>query len=362
MSGHFRLLDGLRGVAAIAVVAYHFGGRADLPYLQPRGYLAVDFFFVLSGFVLAHAYGERLRTTLTATRFVGQRMIRLLPMLVVGTLCGAVIEFWRPWTGGATSHFEQVIIAAVLGCLALPLPVSTSMEQTIFPINGPAWSLFFELIANFIFIIAARATFPRAAALTVMLIGGVGIADYSWISGTMDGGALLTNWPFGAPRVCYSFFAGVLVFACHDKIPQVPGWLSPCLLVAIFLVPVGPGDLGAGFDLPIVLILFPLMVASAARCQPQGFWLRACRLSGDISYPLYAIHYPIVRAVCFLINKHALTTPVRLGLAVATMLLVILMSWLLFRFYDRPVRQYLTNRLWSSRIAGDEASRHAAAV
>lgn len=141
LTRHFQVLDGLRGVAAVAVVAHHFGSRSELPGLVPRGYLAVDFFFVLSGFVLAHAYLGQLQKTLSTTEFLLKRWIRLWPMLLPGTLFGAIMEIWRPTLANPGVHSVQVVVALILGIAAIPLPWQTSMEQMIFPINGPVWSL-----------------------------------------------------------------------------------------------------------------------------------------------------------------------------------------------------------------------------
>ena len=344
-SKHSHMLDGLRGVAALAVVAYHFGGRTMLPFMEARGYLAVDFFFVLSGFVLAYAYGKRLHTTLTSAQFFTQRIIRLFPMLIPGTLFGAIIEIGRPGVGSAVSRLGEIAGVAVLGCLAIPWPFPTSLEYTIFPINGPVWSIFFELLSNVAFVIVARAAFPRVAALLPMLLGGTALAAIVIGFGSIDVGALITNWYGGLPRVLFSFFAGVLVFAYRHKFPSLPGWIFAPVLLALFSLPKGHDLMSGLLDLAIVIAVFPALVGAAANSRAPTRWLWLCVLSGEISYPLYAIHYPIVRAVSFLLGKYHVAVPGRLAAFAITVVVVLVAAWLALRFYDEPVRRYLSRRL-----------------
>jgi peptidoglycan/LPS O-acetylase OafA/YrhL len=355
-SGHFTLLDGLRSVAALAVVAYHFGDRAALPALFPRGYLAVDFFFVLSGFVLAYAYGDRLRTSLAARTYIVHRLIRLLPILVPGAAFGAGIEIWRPGTDLSFGHLLAVAGATILSCLAMPLPIATSMEQAIFPINGPVWSLFFELLASIVFIFVAKSAMPRAAAAILMLVGAAGLAAFAFPSGVSRLGALVINWPGGLPRVLFSFFAGVVVFANRHRIPALRAAIFPCVLVALFMVPTQSNSLDIVIDLLAIIVVFPLLVGSASNSEPAASCVAACALGGDLSYPLYAIHYPIVRAICFVLNKHAVGVPTRLAAIAGGMVTVAAIGWAVFHFYDRPVRRYLTQRLLGKRTRDDRTA------
>jgi peptidoglycan/LPS O-acetylase OafA/YrhL len=342
--GHFALLDGLRGLAAISVVAYHFGSRSNLSLLMPRGYLAVDFFFVLSGFVLAHAYQERLRHQVTAGGFVVRRLVRLLPILIPGAVIGGVIELGRPGVARSLTHLLEIGGISLLSCLAIPWPFATSMEQTIFPINGPVWSLFFELLANFVFVAVAKAARPRLAAWALVVIGGVGMLAYGVVAGTIDVGALLINWPGGLPRVMFSFFAGLLVFAYRDRFPSLPTWLVCGVLVAAFMAPLRHDGLDLLVDLGVAWVVFPMLVGVASNGQVRRCgWL--CAWAGDVSYPVYAIHYPIVRLIGFALVRSSLPVAGRLGLVVVGIGLVTLLGWLALRWYDRPVRRVLMDRL-----------------
>lgn len=348
----FATLDGLRGVAAIAVVAYHFGERAQLPSLFPRGYLAVDFFFVLSGFVVAYAYTQRLQGDLGAFRFLLQRLIRLLPVLIPGALIGAALEFGRPNIGDAAGHFRDIGLATVLGCLAIPWPFPTAMEQTIFPINGPVWSLFFEILANVAFVAVAESLFVRAWSAALAIAGAVGIGLFLHAFGNVDVGALLINWPGGLPRVLYSFFVGVLLSGpdprgLRARLPAVPVWGFPAILLAAFMLPPVPAPADAVIDFALVLLVFPAMVLMATASRPGPGLARVCGVAGALSYPLYAVHYPLVRGICFILLHHSVSEAGRLALAGLTVSGLTLLGWIVFRWYDQPLRRALSRWLLS---------------
>jgi peptidoglycan/LPS O-acetylase OafA/YrhL len=346
----FGTLDGMRGVAAVAVVFYHFGGRTDLRWLLPRGYLAVDFFFVLSGFVLAHAYTRRLQSGLTASRFVAQRLIRLLPVLLPGSLIGAVLEFGRPHVGTMIGHLHEVALATALGFLALPLPLPTSMEQTIFPINGPVWSLFFEIFANIVFIAVAKSLAVRGWSIVLGVAGALGMVLTIHLLGRFDAGPLLIDWLGGFPRVLYSFFVGVLLSGIHARLPAAPVaagliWLFPCLLITTFVVPHISMTADPIIDLGFVLLMFPLLVWFAAGSTASAALSRIFDVAGKLSYPLYAVHYPIVRLIGFVLLHHSVSIAGQLAVVAISVVGLTILGWIVFRFYDQPVRRALTLRL-----------------
>jgi len=171
-------------------------------------------------------------------------------------------------------------------------------------------------------------------------------------AGTVDFGALTFNWAGGLPRVCFSFFAGVLACSWRHRLPAIDSRVILCMVLVIFMIPVQHGAAGAMVDLTAVLLLFPLLIGAASHSDPRGLPRRLCGFFGDISYPLYAIHYPIVRAICFVMNKHALPAPDRVVIGIATIIALTGGSWIIFRFYDRPARRYLTGRLLSPARSG----------
>src|SRR6187402_3617673 len=103
---HFEILDGLRGVAAIAVVTFHFMEWAISDYSKNfigHGFLAVDFFFCLSGFVIAYAYDDRMKQ-LKPGPFLIRRLIRLHPLVVIGSVLGLITFLFDPFGGQAANY------------------------------------------------------------------------------------------------------------------------------------------------------------------------------------------------------------------------------------------------------------------
>ena len=161
---HYELLDGLRGVAALLVVIYHIfeglafaeatnGAGAGLITTLNHGHIAVDFFFILSGFVISYAYDDRWKT-MSMGGFFKRRLIRLHPMLVMGAIVGTITFFiggFEKWDGTVTPT-SWVMIAMLLTMFMIPavpgVPYEVRGNGEMFPLNGPAWSLFFEYIGN----------------------------------------------------------------------------------------------------------------------------------------------------------------------------------------------------------------------
>lgn len=135
----------------MAVVLFHFSDRMDLPFLFNHGYLAVDFFFVLSGFVMTSAYGRRLAgRSMDVGRFYAVRVIRLIPLVLLGTAVSFAVELGRPGVSDAALHIREAVTALVLGSVLLPTPFVSTLQNTLFPLDGPVWSLFFEGLANLV--------------------------------------------------------------------------------------------------------------------------------------------------------------------------------------------------------------------
>ncbi|MGE0829924.1 MAG: acyltransferase family protein, partial [Hyphomonadaceae bacterium] len=154
----FLALDGLRGIAAVAVLLRHFGSAAG-PVRLPESYLAVDLFFLLSGFVLAHAYEQRLRAGMSFWDFLKARFIRLYPLYFLGTAIGAAGAFWLASRNWGHAEFGEMLGSLSFNLAFLP---SAFHEHNPFPYNGPAWSLFYEMLASVIFALAAPLMGPRA--------------------------------------------------------------------------------------------------------------------------------------------------------------------------------------------------------
>lgn len=366
---HYELLDGLRGVAALVVIWYHvFEGFATSPVDQRfnHGYLAVDFFFILSGFVVGYAYDDRWRRrTLTLGGFVKRRLIRLHPMVVLGAVVGAVtfcLQGCVMWDG------TQVALSAVLLSLLLHLFLIPALPGSapeirgngeMYPLNGPTWSLFFEYLGNLLYALFLRRLPTRWLAAFVGLTG-VGLAAFALGNGS-GYGHLGVGWsladnnlPGGLLRLLFAFPMGLLLSRIFRPV-AIRGafWICSAAVILLLALPyAGDGSQPVWnglYDTLCVTVVFPLLVwlgASGRATDPATS--RICRFLGDISYPVYVIHYPFMYLFYAWLWRDARIPfaeawPVAAGLFVG----VILLAWLVLKGYDEPLRRRLTRRFLS---------------
>ena len=279
---HYELLDGLRGVAAMLVILYHFGegfATSAVDQMMNHGYLAVDFFFVLSGFVIGYAYDDRWRNGgMTAWRFMLRRIIRLQPMVVLAVIFGAIaflIQGSVHWDGTPV-QLHSVLIALLLGLVMIPLIPGVDAEVRgngeMFPLNGPSWSLFFEYIGSILYAVILHRLSRRALAAVVAASGiALGACAVCNMSGAyhLGVGWSMAEWGFigGFARVSFSFSAGLLMTRVFRPC-RIRGafWICSAILILILSCPyVGSSDgepsiLNGIYDTVCTLLIFPLVV------------------------------------------------------------------------------------------------------
>lgn len=365
---HYALLDGLRGVAALLVVWYHifegfqFAGNKPVIDFINHGYLAVDFFFILSGFVVGYAYDNRWGKTLTLGGFFRRRLIRLQPMVCMGAVIGAasfLLSGMERWDGTHATLW-LTFLAFVCGCLMLPalpgMPREVRGNGEMFPLNGPCWSLFFEYVGNIVYALFIRRlstrllavlSFALCCALTWFAVtdqSGYGSIGVGW---TVD----RTNILGGMLRMLCPFTMGVLMSRLFKPLRQARGafWTSAALLLIIFHVPYihsdGALSLNGIFEAACIIAVFPLVVWYAASGKTTDIAsTRICRFLGDISYPLYIVHYPLMYAFyMWLIKTRQYTLHETWPAALAAVTASIILAWLCLKLYDMPVRKWLRN-------------------
>lgn len=363
---HYALLDGLRGVAAMLVVWYHvfegfqFAGNKPVIDFINHGYLAVDFFFMLSGFVIGYAYDNRWGKSLTMSGFFRRRLIRLHPMVMLGALIGAIsflLTGMERWDG---THSTLLLTLIALVCSWLMIPALPRMQRDVrgngemFPLNGPCWSLFFEYIGNILYAIIIRRLSTRALAwLTALLCcaltwfavtnqSGYGSIGVGW---TVD----TTNLLGGTLRMLCPFTIGMLMSRVFKPIKNVRGafWICTIILLVLFHVPFidggTPMSLNGIFEAACIICIFPIIVwLGASGTTTDNTSRRICRFLGDISFPLYIVHYPLMYAFyMWLIKTELYTFSETWPIAISTMACSICIAWLSLRFYDEPVRKWL---------------------
>src|SRR6478735_5436023 len=315
---HYQILDGLRGVAAIIVVFFHLaeplaGSRLD--NIINHGYLAVDFFFLLSGFVIGYAYDDRWNK-LTIGGFLRRRFERLQPLIVLGmTLC-AIGFYFTDSTILPLIHSVPVwklIVVMLIGYTILPVPLSLDIRgwEEMHPLNSVGWSLFFEYVANILYAVWIR-KFSKTALSILVVIAAIVLAHLAITNGDVSGGWTL-NVPqvrIGLTRTIYPFFAGLLLSRIAKPTPIKNAFLWCSLLVAIvlYMPRIGGADhlwMNGVYESVCIIIVFPLIVYLGAGgiIQSQSE-RRICKFMGDISYPLYMVHYPLVYFYVAWISNH----------------------------------------------------------
>lgn len=363
---HYELLDGLRGVAALLVICYHiFEGFATSPLDQHfnHGYMAVDFFFILSGFVIGYAYDNRWKTTLTLKGFFKRRLIRLHPMVIMGAFLGAVsycIQGSVKWDGTQVP-FTMVLIALLLNLFLLPVVPGTGADvrgnNEMYPLNGPSWSLFFEYIGNILYALFIRKFSTRA--LTVLVIAAAaGLASFG-ISNLSGYGHLGVGWSMidynllgGFLRLMFSFSVGLLMSRIF-KPAKVKGafWICSAVLAVLFTVPhLGGADrlwINGLYESVCAIMIFPALVwLGASGKTTDKVTSTVCKFLGDISYPLYVVHYPLMYLFYWWLWSGEEKIPFSQAWPVAVVVIIasIILAYLCLRFYDIPLRKWLASR------------------
>lgn len=354
---HFNVLDGLRGVAAIMVVWFHIFEAYATSHLDQRinhGYLAVDFFFMLSGFVIGYAYDDRWKT-MSTWEFLKRRVIRLQPMVAMGAVIGGVLFYTQGcsvWDVTTVTIFSLIFATCINAFL---IPATPGMEVRglgeMYPLNGPTWSLFFEYIGNLLYALFIRRLSTLGLAVLVVLAGcGLAIFAIGGPTGDICVGFQLTGMEFtgGFLRLLFCFSAGLLLFRVFRPV-KVRGsfWMCSAVIIAFMALPrVGGADhlwMNGLYDTFCVVLVFPLMVYLGASGTTAGkMTTKLCTFLGDISYPLYMVHYPFIYLYYAWVKNNELTFQESLPGALAVVLGSIALAYLCLRLYDIPVRRYLT--------------------
>jgi peptidoglycan/LPS O-acetylase OafA/YrhL len=369
---HYVILDGLRGVAAIVVVMFHifeiFSGGNHLKQIINHGYLAVDFFFLLSGFVIAHAYDDRWNK-MTTGGFFKRRLIRLHPMIVMGMLVGAALFYWSdsPVLFANIQHTPvwKLVVITLAGMLLIPVPVSLDIRgwQEMYPTNGPAWTLFFEYIANILYAFVFR-KLSTTVLFVLVVIAGAALIHLGVTSkhGDVIGGWTLngTHLRIGFTRLLFPFLAGLLLYRFFKpmNIRHAFIWCSLLLVGALAFPRVGgENNLWANglYDSLTIMLVFPFIVFLGASGTIGGKGMnKICSFLGDISYPLYITHFPMAYVFYGWVFNKQVTMKEAWPVGVLVLVVSILFAYVIVRFYDIPVRKWLGRLL----MTNTDANRH----
>ena len=359
---HYEILDGLRGVAAILVVAFHifeaFSGGNRFVQIINHGYLAVDFFFLLSGFVVAYAYDDRW-VKMTQWEFYKRRLIRLQPMVIMGMIIGALFYYFQasdilfPMIAGM--EVWKVILTMIIGFTLLPIPPSMEIRGwgEMHPLNGPAWSLFFEYIANILYALFFRKFSNKVLGFFVLIFAAM-LINYTVFGpkGDVIGGWSLNleQMNVGFTRLLYPFFAGVLLSRL-GKLIHVKGafWICSLMISAVLIMP-RIGDetsiwMNGLYESFCIILIFPLIVSIGAGGEiTNPFSLKICKSLGNISYPLYITHYPLIYWYTAWVVDNKVSLADGYGVGIGVLIASIVMAYGCLKLYDEPVRNWLQNK------------------
>ncbi len=386
---HYILLDGLRGVAALMVLWYHvFEGfafaKGSIIETFNHGHLGVDFFFLLSGFVISYAYDDRWKSrqrstvnsqkttakSLSLKDFFKRRLIRLHPMLVMGAFIGLIcflLQGGVKWDGSSTP-IHWTLIAFVLTLFFIPAYPGASYDirgnAEMFPLNGPSWSLFFEYIGNILYALFIRKLSNK---MLTVLVGATGILwiwfvafdisgyDMIGIGWTLD----VVNFFGGLLRMMFPFTLGMLMarnFRQKSKVKSQKTlftknifWISIIILFALFSVPYFPKtsniSVNGIYELACIMIVFPLIVwiAASSDSAQSKFTLKLSKFLGDLSYPLYIVHYPVMYLFyAWLIKNQYFTLGETWQMVILVLTVCIVLAYACLKLYDEPIRKKLS--------------------
>lgn len=367
-SGRMGILDALRGLAGLVVVVFHLGEASVVFEPAGHGYLAVEFFLLMTGFVLGKAYDGRWAQGMGLGAFFRRRLVRLHPLAVLGTLIGFVVFLLSGEAGRfgmAGVPLGQAALWAVVAACLIPIAGHGAMS----PFNACTWTLYYEYLANVLYATVLRrcgkallvvltllaALWSLATALNVgpypdgslgvglcSLAGGWGFTPKHVYFGLVRMafplllGLLLSRlgWRLSLDRrvafpVALALFAGVLF--CPESYAFGIGWGMPWLN-GVFEF------LSVGLVLPVALLI------GAGSEMPGALSNRVGQFFGELSYPLYMTHYPfhVLQGAWVAACGTCLPLWVFYAEGALQLVLSVLFAWLVMRFYDEPVRRWLT--------------------
>jgi len=354
----FIFLDGMRGIAALAVVFLHFTLHSGHRVFFQSANLAVDLFFCLSGFVIAYSYYAKLASGASITEYFKKRLIRLYPMFLIGILLGIVAICIKSNLSQTDFTTRQILSASILNALYLPYFNDASitmfneeLKGSLFPINGPSWSLFFELVANFAFVFTVRLSKPALLILTAIL--GAWLV-YSGIHFNTSPGWSTFNFIGGFPRVGFSFMVGVLIFKYFDSTANLPKihWLViSAILAAMLLFP--RGEHWIYYWAICTVAVIPAIVTFGARASVSGSIAnKTLTYLGEMSYPVYCVHTPILLLISclkFSLLPWSIFFLCSFGLIVTA-------THFSARYIDEPFRKHLSERYIRKPVKPDSAT------
>ena len=344
---HFVTLDGMRGIAALMVVIMHWVSNWGNRYFS-TSVLAVDFFFILSGFVVAYSYENRLKSGMDIMLFIKSRIIRLYPMIFLGATVW-LIRYIIKSILLEQHDFKSYFLDYFLTLLLIPNSLLGSID--IFNLNAPLWSLFFEFFAYLCFAIFLFRLKNHIIGIIVI----IGFCFFTiWVKNNFGFGFHADEHPKiidGFQRICFGFPMGILLYRIHKDLKSVGDKLFLLLLLlGIALLSLKPNLYSYQFYLISFILIFPALILLGTNVTPPKILLPSVKFLGQISYPLYVLHLPLIWGIRFFIFKlfkldTASYDGATIWLGVLIIPVVIMLSYYSLKIYDEPLRKFLNKKI-----------------
>lgn len=351
---HFEVLDGLRGSAAMLVVLFHIQGITVLwdgsRVILHHAPLAVDFFFLLSGFVIGYAYDDRWGR-MSAGRFLTLRLIRLHPLVILGVLLGFLSYLCDPLAGSAQIvSLPKLLAALALGLLLLPAPALPNRWSDTHPLNGPCWSLLQEYVGNVAYAFVLRHLPARTLGMLAVLSAALLVGCGGYL-GSLDQGSGWDSIWMAPVRLCFPFITGLWLFRVRGRLPRIRlGWLPlTVIMVAAIAFPTIPAVGGVKwnglYEAACVVLLFPIIVLAGSHSDAGRGMMGLCKVSGRISYPIYITHFPFLYVWMNYVANGAPSRTDLIGIGLALVPFLMGVAWAAYTFWDAPIRRHLHRAL-----------------
>jgi peptidoglycan/LPS O-acetylase OafA/YrhL len=344
-------LDGVRGFGAILVVLAHtsmfWPGLSKHPFAP-----LVDLFFVMSGFVIAFAYEPRFDRGMTARQFMLSRLVRLYPLFLLGTVMGTVVYIASYYGNDPNVSLAELVVNLIPPLFLIPW--NTPGSPDIYAANLPAWTLFFELVINLLYILIYPVV-RRMVGLLIVLALSMGLFVWGALHyETTDIGVRWVDFWGGFGRMSCGFFAGVLIYRLKGKPREAPtqrSFLAIPFVLAIVLYSIDMPEPWLFIRSILLVVAFgPVLAWLWTVYQPPRWIASTMALGGSISYALYILHYPIYEIVTRLVWMYPesfLVIPAAASFVVLGISLIV--SYIAWRWYDEPVRAQINKWLKSRR-------------
>ena len=318
--GKIPALDGLRGIAALLVVLCHldyiFGSGSWLG----RGTLCVDFFFVLSGYVVARSYEHRFLVGLSFTDYAAIRLRRLYPLIALGTVTGCLVAL-------VFDNKSAIYIVTLFTAQLAFVPTVWLVGQT-YRLNNIQWSLLVELLLNILHFFTAKSLTVRMLKRYVAIFA-FGIIVLSASCGSSNFGSDRATFILGFARGGFGFFAGILMFRVREATPIIKlRWeVIACVLPITIIVATLSNRWYV--DAFCVILVMPILCWMGVHCKLPTRAASIASALGRLSYPLYAVHLPVMN----LVSKSAIG--VSRANVTAAIAAVTVISWLALLLDER---------------------------